>query len=110
MRLLQKNKRIVHKGVQHKRVFFLLVALLLALSSFYGYLAHTTAITVVALRDSAAAVRSAAAALSTLEMQYLSKKRTITLSLAYRDGFEDARSVTFITRKALSAARENNEI
>lgn len=110
MRLLQKNKRIVYQGGRHKRVFFLLLALLLTLSSSYGYLAHTAALNAVAFRDSAAAARSAAAALSTLEMRYLSEKRTITLSLAYRDGFEDAKSVTFITRKTLSAARANNEI
>ncbi|TSC58235.1 MAG: hypothetical protein Greene041679_136 [Parcubacteria group bacterium Greene0416_79] len=108
MRLASKKPKTISR--RQKGAAWLLLSALFSVSLFYGYVGYETALNAVELRERAGRAQAAASVLSELETNYLSAKRAITLSLAYRDGFVDARFVTFITRKALGALAARNEI
>ncbi len=93
-----------------KGLFWSLFAVLILLASWYIYLVNTTALNGVRWSSNSTKVSELQGTVSELESSYLSLKRTITLSLAYDEGFEDARAVTFVSAKTLGAVTYNNDL
>lgn len=95
---------------KRKAVFWSLLCALFVLSSLYVYFVNTAALNAVRLGKAAFERSGMRTRISGLEEGYLSRKQNVTLSLAYRAGFEDARAVRFIGRKSIGILPRNNDL
>lgn len=108
MRALQKNIKWLNKN--GKSLFWSLTCLLFLLTSLYVYLMNTTALNGVRWEGGEKKVTSVGATVSELESQYLSLKQSVTLSMAYGRGFEDVKTVRFISARKVGTVVAVNEI
>lgn len=108
MRITRKISRRIEE--RQKGFFWLFAGLLFASASLYVYFVNTAALNAARWRDMEQKISSVSAIVGELETSYLSVKQGVTLSLAYQNGFEDARGVKFISAKKLGAVVRNNEI
>lgn len=108
MRTLQKNSRWLNRN--GKSIFWSFACLLFVFSSLYAYFVNTAALNAVRLGKAAAEQSGMRARISELEYGYLSRKQNVTLSLAYRTGFEDARAIRFLGRKSIGVLSRNNDL
>lgn len=99
MKIVAK-KAIQKVDERRKGLFWLLTCSLFSLSSLYVYYVNTVAMNGVRWENAAKQASAVESAVSELESNYLSEKRTITLALAERLGFEDAKKVTFLSERA----------
>ena len=108
MKTIKKNlKRFEKHG---KKLFWSLACLLLLATSFYVYLMNTAALNGVRWESTEKKVTSVEAAVSELESKYLSLKQSVTLSTAYALGFEDVKTIKFISAKKVGTVAAVNEI
>lgn len=109
MKLVSK-KTTKKLGERKKTLFWSLACLLLALSSLYIFFVNTAAVNAVGVGKAAAERDVLRAPIGELETAYLARKQQVTLSLAYRAGFEDARAVRFLGRKSVGVLSRNNDL
>ncbi len=107
----KKYKNFIQKIDEYRKGLFLLflVAFFVFISG-YIYLVNTAARNGVRWSAVEKEISTARGTVSELESSYLSLKRDITLSLAYDEGFEDARGVTFVSSKILGTIAYNNDL
>lgn len=108
MKALRKNLKRLDK--HSKGLFWSLACLLLLMTSVYIYLVNTAALNGVYRGKAEQKVTSVGAEVSELESRYLSLKQSVTLSLAYARGFEDVKTVKFISTPKVGAVARANEI
>lgn len=95
---------------KRKTLFWSLTCALVVLSSLYIYFVNTAALNAVRLGRSAALRSALYTAVSEHEGAYLARKRQVTLSLAYRAGFEDARAVRFLGSKSVGVLSRHYDL
>lgn len=100
-------KRLNERG---KTLFWSLACLLFVLSSLYVYFVNTAAWNAVQLGKATSERSGLRTSSPQLEETYLSRKQAVTLSLAYRAGFEDARAIRFLGRKSIGVLSRNNDL
>lgn len=105
-----RHKKPAENAARRKTIFWLLSCLLLLLVSSYIYFVNAAAVNAARLGEAASARSARAADIAALETGYLSRAQAVTLSLAYRSGFQDARAVTFIGRKSVGVISRNDDL
>lgn len=93
-----------------KTVFWCLTAALLLVTSAYVYLVNTAALNGVRWSKTEKDLSSIGASVSELEARYLSLKQSITLKVAYAEGFADVEAVRFISAKKVGTVASAKEI
>lgn len=105
-----RSKKVKRGETGRRTLFWSLTGALFALVSLYIYFVNVAAWNAVRLGKDAAARSEVRARISGFEETYLSRKQQVTLSLAYRSGFEDARAVRFLGRKSIGVLSRNNDL
>lgn len=108
MKTVKKNLKRFER--HSKGLFWSLTCLLFLVTSFYVYLMNTMAQNGVRWENGEKEATSVSATVSELESQYLSLKQSVTLSMAYERGFEDVKTVRFISAKKVGTVAAVNEI
>ncbi len=80
-----------------RRLFFLFVALFFVLLSLYMYLINATVRNVVQYGRLQAQNSALSVQVDSLQSSYIAQKSAISLSVAYSEGYQDARSPQFIS-------------
>lgn len=106
MKILTTNFKHIQRHRQW--LFWACASLLFFFSALYVYFVNTAILHGVALREAAAEREALSGSVSQLEEVYLSLKSRLTLSFAYRQGFEEARGVRFVTQKTLGILPHND--
>ena len=91
--------------VLKRRAFWTFISVLILLLGLYGYFVSKSIINIIIREEIEQDLARAGANISNLEYDYILKKDTINLELAYELGFEDAGSKKFVTRKSLLGKR-----
>lgn len=104
------SRKVRGRDAGRKTLFWSLACLLCVTASSYVYFVNAAAWNAVRLGKSAAERSALEAVVSELEAGYLARKKSVTLSLAYRSGFEDARAVRFIGSKAVGIVSRNHDL
>ncbi|KKW11676.1 MAG: hypothetical protein UY50_C0008G0002 [Parcubacteria group bacterium GW2011_GWA2_49_9] len=108
MKSVQKNlKKIEEHG---KGVFWTLACFVLFATSLYVYLLNTTSENGARWGKVEKEISSRGANVSELESRYLSLKQSVTLKVAYAKGFEDVKTVRFISTQKVGAVATAKEI
>lgn len=84
-----------------RRIFWVLVVSIAALLFLYGYFVSYSIVNVVLREEVEQELTQVTTRLSDLEFQYLSKRDTINIALAYSLGFQDISQKQFIYRRSL---------
>lgn len=108
MKSVSKNLQWFDKN--GKMIFWVFAALLLFMTAWYVYLVNTAALNGVRWSRTEQDIASRGAAVSELESHYLALKQSVTLSLAYAKGFQDVKTVTFISPQKVGVVATANEI
>lgn len=80
-----------------RRLFFLFTALFLILLFLYMYLINATVRNVVQYGQLEAQNSALSVQVDSLQSNYIAEKSAISLSVAYNEGYQDARSPQFIS-------------
>lgn len=96
-RASQKNK--TERETKQKRLFWSLSCISLFFAVFYIFAVQKAAVNTVRWEQAEESARAVISRIGELEADYLARKKGITLSLAYAQGFEDARNITFLQTK-----------
>ncbi len=93
-----------------ERIFVILVAAILLTAFSYAFLLQKTIVNVVEREKISKEIRTASADTGSLEEKYFSLKNTITLDLAYAKGLKNADTISYISKKPLTAMVSNHEL
>jgi hypothetical protein len=89
---------IITTGSKEKKVFFVLISILLVLAMCYAYFVNKTVLNIVARKNIQEEISVLSSDISGLEFDYMKYKNTITLGYTHDLGFNDVKNTTFITR------------
>ena len=84
--------------ISSKALFFILSAVLLTIFAMYVYLVNKTIMNVVARESATQELSTLSGSLGELEFDYMALKNTVTLDLAYSEGFKDMSPTRFLAR------------
>ncbi len=96
------KKQISNVSTHQRKIFYVLVSLIVIASSFYGFFVKQTIMDVVEREKIQKEARTITSDIGDLESEYIAEKGKITLEFAYAQGFRDALDTHYITRKTLS--------
>ena len=88
-----------------KRTFWVLVVSISVLLVLYGYFVSRSIVNVVLREEVEHGLTEATTRLGDLEFQYLSKKDSVNLALAYELGFRNITQKKFVSRRPLLGGR-----
>ena len=97
---MKKHAAQVHSFERHAFMSTLVIVVLL--SGLYIFLISASIFNVVARAETEQSIINLHSQIGELESDYLLRKNTITLILAYDLGFTDINEKTFVVRKSLS--------
>lgn len=104
------NRTFKRANSRTKKLFWLLSCLTFVFSAAYVYFVNTAALHAVSRRDAELGLRLLSSEVADLETVYLTLKKSVTLALAYRSGFEDARAVTYVTAQRVGVVAKQRDI
>jgi len=93
-----------------RRLFFILSTFLFLTLISYAYLLNLTIKDIVFVDENQKEMANLRSTLSTLENEYLSKGKNLTLEKAYDLGFIDAATPTYLSRATLSTELSLNTV
>ncbi|MCH7598058.1 hypothetical protein IID27_03430 [Patescibacteria group bacterium] len=87
--------------VLKRRTFWIFISVIVLLIGLYGYFVSKSIVNVIIREEIEQDLAKVNAHISDLEYDYIKKKNTINLKLAYELGLRDVRNKKFITRGSL---------
>ncbi len=84
---------------KEKTIFWSLLGALLICVGFYLYFINTTIHNVVARQNLENEAGSITLSIGAKEFEYITKRNTVTLELAYSMGFKDVKVKSFVSKK-----------
>lgn len=93
-----------------KRIFVILVSSIILAAISYAFLLQKTIVNIVEREKISKEIKAISVDVGSLEEKYFSLKNTITLDLAYAKGLKNADTVSYISKKPLTAMVSNNEL
>lgn len=81
------------------------MSVIILLAGLYGYFVSKSIINIIIREEIEQDLARVNAHMSSLEFDYIKKKNTINLELAYEMGFMDVQNKKFVTRKSLLGKR-----
>jgi hypothetical protein len=100
--MTQALKKIGKAATNNERkTFYVLVTLIAFVSFFYGFFVQQTIMNVVEREKTLKEARVLSSEIGDLESAYIALKNNITLDFAYAQGFKDADTTEYISKRAL---------
>jgi uncharacterized oligopeptide transporter (OPT) family protein len=93
-----------------EKIFAILVGAIILTACFYVFLLQRAIVNVVERQHVSIETKSLSANVSDLEEQYFSMKNKITLDLAHSKGLKDASTISYISKKSVTAYVSHNEL
>jgi hypothetical protein len=85
---------------REKTIFRILIGTLILCAGLYIYFINTTVHNVVARQNLENEASQLTLSIGSKEFQYITKRNSVTLTLAYSMGFQDSEVKTYISKKA----------
>ena len=85
---------------REKTIFWSLLGILFLLAGFYMYLINATVYNIVIRQNLESEASSLTLSIGSQEFEYMTKRNTVTLALAYSLGFKEAKVKSYISAKS----------
>jgi cell division protein FtsL len=92
-----------------ERIFVILIAAILLVACSYVFLLQKAIVNVVQRQHVVAEAKETSVDVSDLEAQYFTVKNKITIDLAYSKGLKNADTVSYISKKPVTAMASHYE-
>ncbi len=93
-----------------EKIFAVLISSIIITACAYVFLLQKAIVNVVQRQHVSSEMKSTSVEVSELEEQYFGAKSKITLDLAHAKGLKDARDISYISKKSLTAMASHNEL
>lgn len=93
-----------------ERIFAILVTAIILTATSYVFLLQKAIVNVVERQHVVGLTKSASVDVSDLESEYFAAKNKITIDLARAKGMKDAQSISYISKKSVTAMAVHNEL
>lgn len=109
---MTKTLTILYQASHHhrERIFALLITAIILTAGAYVFLLQKAIVNVVQREKISKEVKTVSVNVGDLEEKYFSIKNTITLDLAHTKGLKNAKIVSYISKRPLTAMVSNNEL
>ena len=109
---MTKTLTILYQASRHhrERIFTILVISIILAMFAYIFLLQKAIVNVVQREKLSKEVKSISADIGSLEEKFFSIKNAITLELAHSKGLKNAESVSYISKKSITAMVSPNEL
>lgn len=99
--------RSVRQEYSFKKIFFIVLAVLLVMATLYIYLVNRMVVNIVGRQQAEHNISTLNGTIGALESKYIALKNGVTLDVAYAQGFHDATPVSYLSTNQNSALTYN---
>lgn len=93
-----------------EKIFAVLIAAIMISACGYIFLLQKAIVNVVQRQNVSNEVKELAVEVSDLETEYFAAQNTITIDLAHSKGLKDPKSISYISKKSVTAMASHNEL